>query len=185
MSRQYLFLLDQPPADLLFGHYLGIFAILLQIAGFWAVARGLAPAGRAAAGSYFFLAASTMALGAAFHATFAPIGLALHAMAGDSQRIAAIADAVRPAQTALGAIVVLGIIAAALFFSVLVLRRRTAFPRWMAAVTPLTLAVVLWLAARLAPSLRLVAVPCGLNGAAMIFFLLATIVLWNRTDWSC
>jgi hypothetical protein len=103
MSRQYLFLLDRSPADLLLGHYVGIFAILLQIAGFWAVTRGLALAGRAAALSYFFLGASAMALGAAFHATFAPIGLALHTMAGDPQRIAALADGVRPVQTALGA----------------------------------------------------------------------------------
>ena len=183
LSEKYLYLLDRSPGDLLLGHNLGVFAILLQIAGFWAVGRGLAPGGRGAARAYFLVAAFAMAAGAAFHATFAPIGLALHgarAAGDDPARLAVIAGQARPAQLLLGTVALIAIATAALLFSAIVLRRRTAYPRWMAAVTPLTLSIVLGIAGRFAPPLRLILVPCGINCAGAVFFLLATVALWSR-----
>lgn len=183
LSERYLYLLDRSPADLLLGHNLGVFAILLQIAGIWAVGQGLAPGGRGAARAYGLVASFAMAIGAAFHATFAPIGLALHgARAGgaDSARLAAIAVQARPAQMLLGTAAVLAIAAGTLLFSAIVLRHPTAYPRWMAAVTPLTLSIVFGITGRLVPSLRLILVPCGINCAATVFYLLATMFLWQR-----
>ena len=183
LSEKYLFLLDRSPAELLLGHNLGVFAILLQIAGIWAVGQGLVPGSRGAARAYVLVAAFAMAVGAAFHATFAPIGLALHgavAAGADPAKLAAIAGQARPAQLLLGTVTLLAIAAASLLFSAIVLRRRTAYPRWMAGVTPLTLSIVLGIAGRLVPSLRLVLVPCGINCAGAVFFLFATIALWRR-----
>src|SRR5437763_1770549 len=40
-SRDYLYLLDVPARRLLIGHFAGVVAVLLEIAGFWQIAQGL------------------------------------------------------------------------------------------------------------------------------------------------
>ncbi|HZF10901.1 MAG TPA: DUF6796 family protein [Thermoanaerobaculia bacterium] len=184
-SRDYLYLLDVAPGRLLLGHFLGVFGILLEIAGFWQVSLGLRPAGRVPARSFFFLSAGTFALGTAFHAMFAPIGLALHALQETGAApalLSAVAAAVRPAHQGLGAVILTGIAALSLLFSWLVVFRPTLYPRWMALCSPLPLALFFLLLTRFSLTLRLVLLPCGLNLANLVLFGLSTAVLGRARD---
>lgn len=175
-SREYVFLLDVSRRNLLLGHYLGVVAVLGEICGFWFVAQGLKPAGRRPSSIFFAIGAVAFGVGAAFHAMFAPIGLALRsaADAGLSPAFAAkMAAAVRPAHEGLGTITLLGILLLSLLFSFLVALRTTAFPRWMALCSPLPVVLLFGALTRLMPSLRLVFFPAGLNIANFVLFMLA------------
>ncbi|HEV7672150.1 MAG TPA: DUF6796 family protein [Thermoanaerobaculia bacterium] len=181
-SKEYLYLLDVPPSRLLIGHFVGVAAILLEIVGFWLVAQGLAPAGERKARAFFLISATAYGVGAAFHAMFAVIGLALREVRadGNEELLGRIARAVRPVHEGLGTVTLLGIVALSILFSVIVWRRGTLFPRWMAFLSPLPMIVGLAVVSRLVPALRLYLLPCGINLCNLVFFALATSRLWNR-----
>ena len=135
--------------------------------------------------TFFLLGAFTFGLGAAFHAMFASIGLALQAVrgAGGSEALMGeVAAAIRPAHVALGTVTVLGIVALSILFSVVVGLKKTMYPRWLAWFSPLAIALVLMVAARFSIQLRLVVLPCGLNLANLLLFTLSTLLLWKKTD---
>jgi hypothetical protein len=181
-SRDYLYLLDVPPGRLLFGHFLGVFGILLEIAGFWQVSQGLRPADGVPVRAFFLLSAFTFTVGAAFHALFAPLGLALHQLRESGAApalLSAVAHVVRPAHQGLGAVTLAGIAALSLLFSWTVAVRRTLYPRWMALASPLVLAILFFVLTRFSLALRLVLVPCGLNLANLVLFGLSTGLLWR------
>ncbi|MFY9822610.1 MAG: DUF6796 family protein [Thermoanaerobaculia bacterium] len=183
-SKDYLYLLDVPAGRMLAGHFVGVFAVLLEIAGFWQVAQGLRPAGAGKSRAFFLLGAFTFGVGAAFHAMFASLGLALQAVrgaGGSAALMGEVAAAVRPAHVALGAVTVLGIAALSILFSAVVGLKKTMYPRWIAGFSPLTVALVLMVAARFSIQLRLVLLPCGLNLANLVLFALSTFLLWNET----
>jgi len=183
-SRDYLYLLDVPARRLLIGHFVGVVAVLLEIAGFWQIAQGLLPAGVRTSRAFFLLSAFTFGLGAAFHAMFASIGLALQAVRGAGGPAALtgeVAAAVRPAHEALGVVTVLGIAALSILFAAVVGLKKTMYPRWLAWFSPLAVALVLTLAGRFSIQLRLVLLPCSLNLANLVLFTLSTILLWKRT----
>jgi hypothetical protein len=56
LSDQSLYLLDVPPSRLLVGHYLGVVAIFMEIAGFWQIYRAIQPAGEHIALPFFLSA---------------------------------------------------------------------------------------------------------------------------------
>jgi hypothetical protein len=179
-SKAYAYLLDVPPRRLLVGHFLGVGAILLEIVGFWGVARGLEAAGRLFEPLFLGIAAAAFAVGAAFHAMFAGIGLVLHHLAENGatpERLAGVAGAFRPAHEGLGAVPVFGMLLLSLVFSLAVVRGRSRFPRWMALASPLPVALALAALARAVPGLWLVVLPAGLNIANTILFLLAAITM--------
>ncbi len=183
-SRDYLYLLDVPAGRLLIGHFAGVIAILLEIAGFWQIAQGLLPAGAGKSRAFFLLSAFTFGVGAAFHAMFASIGLALQAVrgaGGSAARMGEVAAAIRPAHEALGVVTVLGIAALSILFSVVVGLKKTMYPRWLAWFSPLAIALVLALASRFSIQLRLVLLPCSLNLANLVLFTLSTLLLWKKT----
>ncbi|HEV7506020.1 MAG TPA: DUF6796 family protein [Thermoanaerobaculia bacterium] len=183
-SRDYLYLLDVSARRLLIGHFVGVVAVLLEIAGFWQIAQGLLPAGAGKSRAFFLLGAFTFGVGAAFHAMFASIGLALQALrdaGGSTALLGEVAAAVRPAHEGLGVVTVLGIAALSIFFSAVVGLKKTMYPRWLAWFNPLAVALVLTVAGRLSIQLRLVLLPCSLNLANLLLFALSTLLLWNRT----
>lgn len=152
-------------------------AIVLEVAGFWSVSQAYLEKSR---GRVFFIASAfTYAIGAAFHAMFAPIGLTLQALR--QQDYAAVVAAVRTAHEGLGTVAVLGIFFVSLFVLVDVARGKTGYPRWLAAVTPLPLIALMMIVVTLVPVARAVVLPCGINIANCIFLFAATIASTNQS----
>jgi len=181
-SAGYAYLLDVSRPRLLFGHFAGVIAVLAEIAGFWGVALGIArPATRIA---FLAVAATAFAIGAAFHAMFASIGLALQFAAASGATpafMAGLASAVWPAHHGLGAITLVGIVLLSVIFSASVALGRTVFPRGAALCSPLAVALILAGIVHFAPALRLVALPAGLNFANLVLFLTAALTARGQT----
>jgi len=176
-SKEYAYLLDVSSSRLLFGHFAGVVAVLLEIFGFWGVA--LAFYGRALRLTFFAVSALAFSVGAAFHAMFAAIGLALQFASTSGAGpafLSGLASAVRPAHEGLGAVTVIGILALSVLLSAAAAFGRTSYPRWMAVLSPLPVILLLALLTRAIPSLRLVLLPAGLNFANLVLFAFAAVV---------
>jgi len=175
-SKVYAYLLDVPHDRLLFGHFAGVTGILLEILGFWGVAVGLS---RHSLRQWFIAVSSVAyAVGAAFHAMFASIGLALQfaAQSGASAAFTSgLATAIWPAHHGLGAITLVGIALQSILFSWSVALGKSTYPRWLAACSPLPIVLLFAIVARFAPSTRLVLLPAGINLANCVFFALAAL----------
>jgi hypothetical protein len=165
--------MDVSTRGLTIGHFLGVPAVLAEIAGFWFVSRGLAARGGSLGAWFFATSASTFSLGAAFHAMFAPIGLALkqaQASGAAPALLTGIANAVRPVHQGLGVVVVFGILAYSLLFAWAVASGRSAYPRWVALSSPVVFILGLAPVLRFSPLLRSLLAPCALNLANLVLF---------------
>ncbi|HXB68065.1 MAG TPA: DUF6796 family protein [Candidatus Acidoferrales bacterium] len=172
-SANYAYLMDVSVTDLTIGHFLGVPAILAEIAGFWFVSRGLLPRDGRLANLFLASSATAFTLGAAFHAMFAPIGLAMKqasSQGASAETLAGIAAAVRPVHQGLGAAVMIGMLVYSLVFAWAVSLGRSAYPRWGALASPLVFVLCMVPAVRLSPFLRGILVPCGLNLANAVLF---------------
>ena len=72
------------------------------------------------------------------------------------------------------------VLVASILFSILVASGKTAFPVWMAAVTPVTMTIAWLILKRLLPqSVRDWTEGAGFNIAYLAFFACTTMTLWN------
>ena len=188
MSRQSLYLLDVPPGRLLLGHYLGVVAILFEIAGFWSAYRALRPAGERYALPFFLLNAFGAMLGAAFHGTFVFVGLTLQAQARvagtASAEFAELLESFNTARVGLAIPALAAIVFCSLLFAFTVGFKPTLYPRWMALCNPLVfllLTVGLTLAV---PQSALVLAPTAINVSHLLFFVCSTTATWGGASGS-
>jgi hypothetical protein len=156
------------------GLYLGTLAIPLYGLGYWQVAEGLAPADPRAARWIFGLGAFGGALGGAVHAM---TGLVIHferlrgaAGADPLAVVATYGVFLVPLWGLIGALTLAG----SVLYTRAVLRGGTAYPRWMAATSPVALVVLTSLAGLLTPGLRAFLLPAGPNLSHVLFFALAS-----------
>ena len=173
-----------PPDRLIWGALLGVFATPLVLLGFWQVYQGLggAPASWALATLGLFGTASV--IGAFVHGSFYYMGEYIHALnkvQDDSQAVLAeMLGRHRRVLILTYAPVMICIIIASLFFSVLVASGETAFPVWMAAINPVTMTIGWLLIKRILPQfIRDATEGAGFNIAFMLFFACTTITLWK------
>ena len=174
-----------PPIRLIWGALIGVFATPLVLAGFWQVYRGLHGANQSLALTTGLLFAIASVIGAFVHGTFYYMGeyvQALNKVDDASQPV--IADMIarhRNVLIASYAPLLILIVIASILFSIQVGSGQTAFPRWMAAVNPVTM-TVLWLLLKrvLPPVVRDWTEGAGFNIAYLAFFAYTTITLWNR-----
>jgi hypothetical protein len=168
-----------PPAGVLMpATWIGAVAILGYVAGYWQAACGLVPAGERLARAVFLAGAAMAGVGAVIHAM---TGLAVHdelLRGGD----------VSPARM-VGAQLPLWLVGLACggvaggLFAAAVLRRPTAYPRWMAAANPFVLPpVIAAVAAPFGPRVRAFVVPAAPNIAHALFFALTTAALTRGND---
>jgi hypothetical protein len=169
------------PNRILWGGLLGVFATPLVLAGFWLVYQGLAPAGAAALPPVLLFTIGSV-IGCFVHGSFMYLAeyiQALERVSEDSQPVLVeMLKRHRLIMIITYGFVLACILAASLWFSVLVLGGQTRFPGWMAAVNPLTLTLT-WLALkRILPRfIQDVTAGAGFNIAYLVFFLLATFTL--------
>jgi len=172
------------PTRLMWGALIGVFATPLILLGFWQAYRGLSGANAWAALATFGLFGFSSAIGAFVHGSFFYLGeyvQALNNVKEDSQNvIVKMLERHKKILIITYAPLLIFIIIASIMFSVLVASGKTAFPVWMAGVTPLTM-TILWLAGkRILPQfIRDWTEGAGFNIAYMTFFACTTITLWN------
>jgi len=172
------------PNRMIWGALLGVFATPLILAGFWQVYRGLSGANASLVLATVALFGSASVIGAFVHGTFYYLGeyvQALNKVDEHSQTI--IADMIARHRKVLiasyGPLLIM-ILVASVLFSVLVAMQNTAFPTWMAAINPVTMAVVWLIIKRILPQvIRDWTEGAGFNIAYLAFFACTTITLWN------
>lgn len=164
---------------LLLGHYLGVLAIPLYALGYWQISRAIAPAGEGRARWMLYVGAYAAAIGGAVHGITA---LAIAASPAASRAasdpmvvLAPFADFLLPLWGVLGTLALAG----SVLFAGAVRTGRTPFPASCAWINPATLVVAIAVGAAALPVLRPVVLPAGPNLAHIVFFGLATVVLWR------
>ena len=177
-------MVDFPFWRLAWGALLGVFAAPLTLAGFWQIYHGLASASPNAALPPVLIWVVTAVVGAFVHGTFYFFGeyvQALNNVSEDSRPV--IVEMIKRHKKILivsYAPLLLLIVVASIWFSVLVASGGTHFPVWMAAVNPVTLTIAWLLVKRILPRfIRDNAEGAGFNIAYFFFFLMTTITLWN------
>jgi hypothetical protein len=172
------------PTRLIWGALLGVFVTPLILPGFWQVYQGLNGANAWAVLSTVGLFGFASIIGAFVHGSFFYMGEyvgALNNVDENSQNvIVKMIERHKKVLTITYAPLLSCIAVASIMFSVLVASGKTAFPIWMAGVTPLTM-TILWLTGkRILPQfIRDWTEGAGFNIAYMAFFASTTIALWK------
>ncbi|NJC98242.1 MAG: hypothetical protein C3F07_04690 [Anaerolineales bacterium] len=169
---------------MMWGALLGVFATPLVLMGFWQVYQGLGGAQTWAVLATVGLFGSATVIGAFVHGTFYYLGeyvQALNKVEESSQTV--IADMFARHRKVMiasyGPLLIMIVIASSLF-SVLVATQQTGFPKWMAAVNPVTLTIAWMLVKRILPQfVRDRTEGAGFNIAYLAFFACTTFTLWN------
>ena len=174
-----------PPKRMIWGALLGVFATPLMLAGFWQVYQGLNGANQTLTFLTGILFAIASVIGAFVHGTFYYMGeyiQALNKVEDASQPvIAGMIERHRKVLIITYAPVIILILIASILFSILVASGRTAFPVWMAAITPVTMTLAWLMVKRILPQfVRDWTEGAGFNIAFLAFFACTTITLWNR-----
>jgi hypothetical protein len=132
-ALDYSYFLDVSQARIRIGFFLGVIAILFEIAGLWYVSQGLRPAGKRFWLPFFMLSAFVTAMGAVFHAHAAFLGLVVKAQAqspdGAGQAFATLIAELVSYRTALIAMLFIGLVLFALWYAFVVTFKKTAYPR--------------------------------------------------------
>lgn len=174
-----------PPNRMIWGALLGVFATPLVLAGFWQVYQGLSGANATLILITGLLFAIASVLGAFVHGSFYYMGEYVQALNkvddGSQAVIAEMLARHRKVLIITYAPLLILIFAASILFSILVASGVTAFPRWMAAINPVTMTIAWLLIKRLLPQfVRDWTEGAGFNIAFLFFFACTTITLWNR-----
>ena len=159
----YRFLLDISPTSLLWGHYLGIFAIPLEGLGLWVLVRGMWQGREVAKTLIMFVLAWVLLVGVVYHAAIVWAGSWLRA----GQDIEAVRHFFEPLGSGL-AVLFLGL---AVPFLWLVAKGKTQYSRrllWFNPITTYILAIVLYI---LLPQIGRYTAVAGFNLAIFILFL--------------
>jgi uncharacterized protein DUF6796 len=174
-----------PPARLIWGALLGVFATPLVIVGYWQVYLGLGGGAAPLALATIALFGCASVIGAFVHGSFYYLGEYVHALntvQRESQSM--IAEMIARHRKVLiisYAPVIIFVLLASIIFSSLVAAGKTAFPLWMAAINPVTMTIAWLLLKRTLPRLiRDWTEGAGFNIAFFAFFACTTIALWNR-----
>ena len=185
LSPAYLYYMGIPEWRLLLGHFLGIAAITLEIAGFWVVSplasAGGAGGARSARVMLLIIAFGTV-VGIVFHGSAALTALlaqARQAAPADAAplfaaTVARFDDFVRP----LALVAVVSLAVWSIWYATIVARGRTPLPRWLALCDPLVIALVCRVVSTVFPVTGLVLAPTALNISTTATFLAITLALW-------
>jgi hypothetical protein len=185
-ASDYRYLAYIPDGRLLLGHYLGVLALPLQLAGMWLVYQALLPAGRRFALPVALLGIYSVAAGPALHSMFAVLAQLVQAQAGAPPEVQAtlghVLQRTDPFVNPLGAVILASVALTSVGYAVVVGFMFTRLPRWMALCNPPIFLVVGGLLTLAIPEAALVVVPAGLNLAHLCFYALLTLLLWNAKD---
>jgi hypothetical protein len=172
------------PNRMIWGALIGVFSTPLVLLGFWQVYQGLSGVNAGAVLGTVGLFGIASVIGAFVHGSFFYLGeyvQALNNVETDSQNvIVKMIERHKKVLIFTYAPLLTFIVVASILFSFLVASGNSAFPVWMAGVTPLTMIIAWMLIKRILPQLiRDWTEGAGFNIAYMAFFVCTTISLWN------
>ncbi len=180
----YLFLQAKPQSRLLIGHYLGILSFPLAVLALWHIYQAIKPAGRWLSLPPLLLTGYGYICAAVWHGAFAYFNSGLQA------RDAVLGEALVPLNGMIDKfkdyfiplfwIISAIFLVAFLWFFMLIVLRRTLYPRWLALLSPAPIVIYFWLVSLLLPPAISGALwSAGLNIAGIILFGASTLLLWN------
>lgn len=167
------------------GTFLGIIVLPFQIIGLTSVYHGLKPAGKL--WSYIVLLPSALALimGIAFHVSYVFIGdgwKLVYLMGPNNSISSDIINRFVFYWKLIIIIIFIEILVSSVCFAVIILTRKTLYPKWMSIFNPICVFIFLF------PMILIIPAPVGgyiapgyLNLADMVFFTISTIVIY-RTE---
>ncbi len=166
-DQTYNFLRTISPSRLLWGHFLGVLFIPLELLGLFHIYRGLQPAGTKWVFPLLIITIFTIFPGVAYHATcaFTATLLQMQAQGGEEvqtlvvQQLSFLKSLFEP----LGGFLAIGMIVLSLLFGHIVFWKETYFKRWVAFAMPLTFYIIFGLFYLLWPSIGNVLIPAGFN----------------------
>jgi hypothetical protein len=173
------------PTRMMWGALIGVFATPLTLLGFWHAYQGLSGVNAWAALATFGLFGFASITGAFVHGSFFYMGEYIHALNNVDENsqdvIVKMLERHKKVLIVSYAPLLIFIVVASILFSVLVASGKTAFPVWMAGITPLTMTIVWLMGKRILPQfIRDWTEGAGFSIAYMTFFACTTITLWNR-----
>jgi len=172
------------PNRMMWGALIGVFATPLVLIGFWQVHQGLSGANIWVVGATVGLFGIASIIGAFVHGSFFYMGEYVHSLNDvneDSQDvIAKMMERHKKVLIFTYAPLLLFIIIASALFSVTVWSGKTLFPKWMAAINPVTMTIFWMLVKRMLPQfVRDWTEGAGFNIAYLAYFAFTTITLWK------
>lgn len=174
-----------PQWRLSWGALLGIFAAPLTVAGFWQMHRGLARAGLKWSLPPLLLFCWAQIVSPFLHGSHIYLGEYVQALNRLRPECQPVLLAMLERQHRLLGVTLLGMVScvviASAWYSVLVVSGRTAFPRWLAAFTPITVFLAWSVLRKVLPAAVAVALSgAGINIGFLVFFSLNTWSLWRK-----
>lgn len=162
------------------GNYLGVYFIPLHILGFFLVFQALKPANAKWARAFLVVALYLTPIGVGLHGSLAFVGDVIRS--GDAGLIHGIRDYWQPWAYS----VALGYLMASALILTLILTGRSLYPRWMALVSPLSVAALSAILIAVLPDsangLKAFLSLTGLNLPLMILFAVTTWIFWKRGE---
>ncbi len=172
LDRSYAYLKEIPYEGLVWGHFLGIFAIPLTLAGYRMVCHALEPMGGNVAWGVFGVVVLMFFAGVCYHGSLIFVAQALK----DGQSIESLRVYFEP----LGAVLVFGFAALSLTLMVLILSLKTRFPRWVALFNPLFIYLLFVAAYFSIPQVGNILLLAGFNLANALFLFVSWIALRKK-----
>ena len=174
-----------PEWRLVWGALLGIFAAPLTVAGFWQMHQGLARAGLKWSLPPMLLFGWAQIVSPFLHGSYIYRGEYVQALNRLSQDCQPTLLGMIERQHRLLGVTLLCMVScvtiASVWYAVLVVSGRTAFPRWLAAFTPITVFLTWWVLRQALPEAVAVALSgVGINIGFLVFFSLNTWTLWRK-----
>lgn len=172
------------PWRITLGTFLGVAGLPLQLGGLVNVYYGLKPAGKWAAVTVATLCAYGLVMGVAFHIAYGFIGSSwqfYYEMELGNKLVQELINRFTHYYKLITTFMLTSLVLCSLGFSIMVLRGKTLFPKWLAIFSPLGLCVFWFVAISQIPA------PVGgyvasafFNTCTLIFFVLVTIVLYKK-----
>lgn len=175
-AADYGYFAQVPAWRLSFGHFLGALSAPLYLAGYVHVYLAMRPAPAWLRNTVLLLGIYGFVIGDVWLGSRVYLGLIVQAQAGGLDASALLAQAAAHNEPLIQVVrAVIGL--ASLLFVAAVLSRRTLYPRWMAAFSPIALLAAVFVSYLLIPAIGVYLLPTAMNVAHFAFFSLSCLVL--------
>ena len=168
----YTYFSDISADRLTLGYYMAVLSAPFYIVGYWYLERLLRPAGHGLATAFFLIGAYAFAVGAVWLGERAFLAFTVQAIAaGDAN--SALLERMAAHNEPLVNILRVAMAAVSIIWVLLILRGKTALPKWMALFNPITILATIFGLYFVAPTIGIYILPIAMNVTHAIIFGLA------------
>ncbi len=171
----YEFLLDIPKERLMWGHYLGILFIPIELLGFWVVSQTFSISGKNKPLLFFAAITFIMFSGVVYHGTLAFVGAILR----EAPNGTIILESVRNLFEPLSVIMAFFFVLFTIYLIYSILKKKTRLPKWIIWFNPAFVYLLVLGIYFTLPIIGNVLMVAGFNFANAIFLTACAYELWN------